>query len=127
MYAWAGGNAYGPTRGVCAGDGAWNDCNITGFDCSGLVMYAWGPGLPMAHYAASQYTQAGSYHPGPGNFQPGDLLFWSSNGTIAGIHHVAIYIGNGYVVQAPQSGEVIQETPWDQVSWGYYGATRPLT
>jgi cell wall-associated NlpC family hydrolase len=90
-------------------------------------MYAWGPGLPMAHYAASQYTQAGSYHPGPGNFQPGDLLFWSSNGTIAGIHHVAIYIGNGLVVQAPESGEVIQETPWDQVSWGYFGATRPLT
>jgi cell wall-associated NlpC family hydrolase len=127
MYAWAGGNAYGPTRGVCAGDGAWNDCNVIGFDCSGLAMYAWGPGLPMAHYAASQYTQAGSYHPGPGNFQPGDLLFWSSNGTIAGIHHVAIYIGNGLVVQAPESGEVIQETPWDQVSWGYFGATRPLT
>jgi cell wall-associated NlpC family hydrolase len=127
MYAWAGGNAYGPTYGVCAGDGAWNDCNIRGFDCSGLVMYAWGPNLSLAHYAATQYTQAGSYHPGPGNFQPGDLLFWSSNGTIAGIHHVAIYIGNGYVVQAPQSGEVIQETPWDQVSWGYFGATRPLT
>lgn len=127
MYAWAGGNAYGPTRGVCAGDGAFNDCNVIGFDCSGLAMYAWGPNLPMDHYAATQYTQAGSYHPGSGNFQPGDLLFWSSNGTIAGIHHVAIYIGGGLVVQAPESGSVIQETPWDQVSWGYFGATRPLT
>jgi cell wall-associated NlpC family hydrolase len=127
MYAWAGGNAYGPTRGVCAGDGAWNDCNITGFDCSGLVMYAWGPNLYLDHYAATQYTQAGSYHPSSGNFKPGDLLFWSSNGTIAGIHHVAIYVGNGNVIQAPESGEVIQITPWDQVSWGYFGATRPLT
>ena len=127
MYAWAGGNAYGPTRGGCAGDGAFNDCNVIGFACSGLAMYAWGPNLPMDHYAATQYTQAGSYHPGSGNFQPGDLLFWSSNGTIAGIHHVAIYIGGGLVVQAPESGSVIQETPWDQVSWGYFGATRPLT
>jgi peptidoglycan DL-endopeptidase RipA len=127
MYAWAGGNAGGPTRGVCAGDGAYNDCNIVGFDCSGLVMYAWGPYLNLAHYAASQYTQAGSYHPSSGNFRPGDLLFWSSDGTIGGIHHVAIYVGGGNVIQAPQSGSVIQITPWDQVSWGYFGATRPLT
>lgn len=127
MYAWAGGNAYGPTYGVCAGDGAFNDCHIRGFDCSGLVMYAWGPNLYLDHYAATQYTQAGSIHPSPGNFKPGDLLFWSSNGTIAGIHHVAIYVGNGNVIQAPESGEVIQITPWDQVSWGYFGATRPLT
>jgi len=127
MYAWAGGNAGGPTRGVCAGDGAYNDCNIVGFDCSGLVMYAWGPYLNLAHYAATQYTQAGSYHPSSGNFRPGDLLFWSSDGTIGGIHHVAIYVGGGNVIQAPESGSVIQITPWDQVSWGYFGATRPLT
>ena len=43
------------------------------------------------------------------------------------IHHVAIYIGNGNVVQAPHSGDVVRVTPWDQVSWGYFGATRPLT
>ncbi|TAM90298.1 MAG: hypothetical protein EPN43_05875 [Jatrophihabitans sp.] len=127
MYAWAGGNAGGPTYGVCAGDGAYNDCNIVGFDCSGLVMYAWGPYISLAHYAATQYTQAGSYHPSVGNLQPGDLVFWSSDGTIGGIHHVAIYVGNGNVIQAPQSGSVIQITPLNQVSWGYFGATRPLT
>jgi cell wall-associated NlpC family hydrolase len=127
MYAWAGGNASGPTYGVCAGDGAFNDCHVRGFDCSGLVMYAWGPYISLAHYAATQYTQAGSYHPSSGNFKVGDLLFWSSDGTIGGIHHVAIYIGGGMVIQAPESGSVIQETPWNQVSWGYFGATRPLT
>ena len=57
---------------------------------------------------------------------PGDLLFWSTGGA-DGIHHVAIYIGNGNVVQAPNSGDVVKVTPWDQVDWGYYGATRPLT
>jgi cell wall-associated NlpC family hydrolase len=40
---------------------------------------------------------------------------------------VAIYVGGGNVIQAPQSGSVIQITPWDEVSWGYFGATRPLT
>jgi cell wall-associated NlpC family hydrolase len=126
MYAWAGGNASGPTYGVCAGDGAFNDCNVIGFDCSGLAMYAWAQ-IPLAHYAATQYTQAGNYHPSTGNLQPGDLVFWSSDGTIGGIHHVAIYIGGGNVVQAPESGSVIQVTPLDEVSWGYFGATRPLT
>ena len=100
MYAWAGGNAGGPTYGVCAGDGAPNDCHVFGFDCSGLTMYGWAPYLTMSHYAATQY-EAGSYHPGLSKLRPGDLLFWSSNGTISGIHHVAMYIGGGSVIQAP--------------------------
>lgn len=127
MYAWAGGNAYGPTRGVCAGDGAFNDCNVIGFDCSGLVMYAWGPYLRLDHYAATQFTQAGRYHPSISELRPGDLVFWSYNGTIAGIHHVAIYIGGGNIVHAQQSGTPINVMPLSRVSSGYYGATRPLT
>ena len=126
MYAWAGGNAYGPTYGVCAGDGAYNDCHIRGFDCSGLTIYGWAPYTIMPHYAASQYY-SGSVHPSTYNLMPGDLVFWSSNGTVGGIHHVAMYIGNGNVIQAPQSGSVIQVTPLMQVDWGYFGATRPLT
>ncbi|HEY2299500.1 MAG TPA: NlpC/P60 family protein [Jatrophihabitans sp.] len=127
MYAWAGGNAYGPTYGVCAGDGAYNDCHVRGFDCSGLSLYAWAPYKRMDHYAASQYWEAGSYHPSTSQLLPGDLTFWSSNGSPSGIHHVAIYIGGGNVIQAPQSGSVIQITPLWSVDWGYLGATRPLT
>lgn len=127
MYAWAGGNAYGPTRGVCAGDGAWNDCHVTGFDCSGLTLYAWAPYKTLDHYSVTQYYGAGSYHPSTSHLLPGDLVFWSSNGSVSGIHHVALYIGGGMVIQAPQSGSVIQKTPLGSVSWGYYGATRPLT
>jgi Cell wall-associated hydrolases (invasion-associated proteins) len=56
---------------------------------------------------------------------PGDLVFWSFDGTPTGIHHVAIYIGHGRVVQAPQSGDVVRVSPmW---SAGYMGATRPGT
>jgi cell wall-associated NlpC family hydrolase len=124
-YAWAGGNASGPTYGVCAGDGAFNDCHVIGFDCSGLAMYAWAQ-YPFAHYAATQYLQ-GSVHPNMNSLMPGDLVFWSSDGTVAGIHHVAIYIGNGNVIQAPESGSVIQITPLYDVDWGLFGATRPLT
>jgi cell wall-associated NlpC family hydrolase len=127
MYAWAGGNASGPTYGVCAGDGAWNDCHVLGFDCSGLSLYAWAPSIGLPHYAASQYYAAGSVHPSIGSLRPGDLTFWSANGTASGIHHVAIYIGNNEVIQAPESGSPIQITPLNQVDWGYFGATRPLT
>jgi peptidoglycan DL-endopeptidase RipA len=127
MYSWAGGNAYGPTYGVCAGDGAFNDCHIRGFDCSGLTLYAWAPYLSLPHFSAAQYYAAGSVHPSISALMPGDLVFWSSNGSVSGIHHVALYIGNGNVLQAPQSGSVIQITPVLQVSWGLYGATRPLT
>jgi cell wall-associated NlpC family hydrolase len=122
-YIWAGGNRWGPTDGGCTDPIA--RCGVTGYDCSGLVLYAWNRGWD--HYAATQYSQAGSRHPSPGNFKPGDLLFWSSNGTRGGIGHVAIYIGHGDVIQAPQSGDVVRITPWDQVESGYYGATRPLT
>jgi len=125
MYAWAGGNSSGPTYGVCAGDGAENDCHVIGFDCSGLALYAWAPYVGMPHYSASQY-EISNDHPSISNLQLGDLVFWSSNGTVAGIHHVAIYIGNGMVIQAPESGETIRETPLDEVDWGYYGATDPL-
>ncbi len=126
-YAWNGGGYDGASRGTDSPgtDGA-HDSQVIGFDCSGLSMYAWASqGLYLDHYAASQYY-TGSLHPAPGEFEPGDLLFWSDGGADA-IHHVAIYIGGGNVVQAPNSGDVVKVTPWDQVSYDYFGATRPLT
>ena len=123
-YAWAGGGVSGPSWGVCDGsNGAPNDCNVRGFDCSGLAMYAWGQG--WAHYAATQYTQAGSYHPSLGNLRPGDLLFWSYGG-VSEIHHVAIYIGNGQIIQAPESGSYVMVSSM-YAPGPIFGATRPLT
>jgi cell wall-associated NlpC family hydrolase len=127
-YAWAAGGYNGPTRGFDSpGTDGWNDSTVTGYDCSGLVMFAWASqGLYLPHFAAYQYNEAGSFHPSPGDYEPGDLLFWGLPDQLS-IHHVAIYIGNGNVIQAPNSGSVVQVTPWDQVSGDYYGATRPLT
>jgi cell wall-associated NlpC family hydrolase len=126
-YAWAGGSSHGPTRGSCAGGDAAQDCKVVGFDCSGLAIFGWAPYLSMAHFAATQYTQAGRLHPAVSALRPGDLVFWSSNHSVTGIHHVAVYVGNGNVVQAPQSGDIVRITPLGRVSSGYFGATRPLT
>jgi cell wall-associated NlpC family hydrolase len=124
-YAWAGGGVGGPSWGVCDGsNGAPNDCNVRGYDCSGLVLYAWGRN--WAHYAATQYSQAGSYHPSLNNLRPGDLLFWSYDGTVSGIHHVAIYKGNGEIVQAPESGSYVMVSSM-YAPGSIFGATRPLT
>ncbi len=126
-YSFAGGNAQGPTLGMNSGGGGQHDGSIRGYDCSGLALFAWAPYLSLPHDAASQYTAAGRLHPTPAQLLPGDLIFWSSDGTAAGIHHVAIYIGADLVVQAPQSGDVVRTTPLVAVSPGIFGATRPLS
>lgn len=126
-YAWAGGNAAGPTQGVCAGGDAAQDCHVVGFDCSGLALYGWAPYVSMPHLASTQYVVAGSQHPAITALLPGDLVFWSDNGAASGIHHVAVYVGDGNVVQAPQSGDIVRVTPLANVDAGYFGATRPMS
>ncbi len=126
-YTWAGGNSAGPTYGKAVDYASRNDAHVYGLDCSGLTLYALAPWLSLGHDAATQYTQAGTVHPSVADLQPGDLVFWSIDGTAAGISHDAIYLGDGHVVQAPHSGAHIQISPLDQVESGYYGATRPLT
>ena len=73
------------------------------WDCSGLTMMAFRQiGISMPHYATSQYLMG---TPVPVSAaQPGDLLFWSTDGTVSGIHHVALYIGNGTFIEAPHTG-----------------------
>jgi cell wall-associated NlpC family hydrolase len=126
-YSWDAGDANGPTYGVAVDASSRNDASVLGFDCSGLVIYALAPYLNVSHDASSQYTEAGTVHPALNALQPGDLVFWSKDGTIGGIGHVAIYVGNGEVVQAPHSGAYIDVVPLDQVESGRIGTTRPLT
>lgn len=73
------------------------------WDCSGLTMMAFRQiGIYLPHYATSQYLMGSSIPVGAA--QPGDLLFWSTDGTVSGIHHVALYIGNGTFIEAPHTG-----------------------
>ncbi len=105
-YAWGGGNAYGPTRGIRDGGIAdlYGDYNKIGFDCSGLMIYAFAAaGYRLPHYSGYQ-AQAGRQVP-LSQKAPGDMLFWASGGRI---HHVALYIGNGQMVEAPYSGSHVR-------------------
>ncbi len=107
-YAWGGGNASGPTRGIRDGGVAdrYGDYNKIGFDCSGLMIYAFAGVAGLPHYSGYQYT-AGRQVP-LSQMRRGDLLFWGGPG---GIHHVALYLGGGQMVEAPQSGLRVRVAP----------------
>jgi cell wall-associated NlpC family hydrolase len=108
-YAWGGGNANGPTRGIRDGGVAdsYGDYAKVGFDCSGLMIYAFaGVGVGLPHYSGYQ-ANAGRRVP-LSQMAPGDMLFWATGGRI---HHVALYIGNGQMVEAPYSGSRVRIAP----------------
>jgi cell wall-associated NlpC family hydrolase len=93
-----------------------------GFDCSGLVLYAYEQiGVSLPHSAEYQYEQG--WHPSSDELRPGDLLFYSYDGTVGGIHHVVMYIGNGMIVQAADFGIPVEVVP-AYFDFGYIGATR---
>jgi peptidoglycan DL-endopeptidase RipA len=105
-YAWGGGTASGPSRGIRDGGVAdmFGDYNKVGFDCSGLMIYAFaGAGVGLPHYSGYQAT-AGQRVP-LSQMAPGDMLFWATGGRI---HHVALYIGNGQMIEAPYSGSRVR-------------------
>ncbi|GAA0704184.1 hypothetical protein GCM10010193_69080 [Kitasatospora atroaurantiaca] len=76
-----------------------------GWDCSGLTQAAFrAAGIALPRVAADQADA--STRVSLDNLQPGDLLFWSSNGSNSGVHHVALYVGDGKYVEAanPRAG-----------------------
>jgi cell wall-associated NlpC family hydrolase len=107
-YAWGGGNGSGPTKGIRDGGVAdeFGDYRKTGFDCSGLMIYAFeAAGISLPHYSGYQYDK-GKKVP-ISQMRPGDMLFWADGSTI---HHVALYIGNGKMIEAPYSGGKVRIT-----------------
>lgn len=107
-YAWGGGDANGPTKGIRDGGVAdsHGDYNKVGFDCSGLVLYAFaGVGISLPHYTGYQYQKGTKIS--PSEMERGDLIFYGPNGN----QHVAIYLGDGTMVEAPQSGQNVSITP----------------
>ena len=89
-----------------------------GFDCSGLTMWAWGQaGVSLAHGATEQYYEI--QHVSMSDLQPGDLIFY---GDAYVLYHVVMYIGDGMVVQAEETGTNVMDTP---IPPGAYGAGRP--
>jgi len=91
----------------------WGGAGPSSWDCSGLVMKAYGAaGISLSHYAPTQF-KAGT-KVSVSNIKRGDLLFWS-NGSVASIYHVAIYLGNGKMIHAPRTGrnvEIVSVSYW---------------
>ncbi|MBD1322326.1 C40 family peptidase [Gordonia hankookensis] len=107
-YAWGGGDANGPTRGIRDGGVAdsYGDYNKTGFDCSGLMIYAFaGVGIDLPHYTGYQYT-SGPQFP-LSQMKRGDMIFYGPNAS----QHVALYLGDNKMLEAPESGSVVKVSP----------------
>ena len=93
------------------------------YDCSGLAYAACAAAGIHIACTAYQWHQDGPAIPLP-EIQPGDLMFSAdSDGTPANPGHVAMYLGDGQVIQAPQTGQDLQTGPHDLA--GVVVATRP--
>ncbi|MFP4154847.1 MAG: C40 family peptidase [Halothiobacillaceae bacterium] len=85
-----------------------------GFDCSGLVQYAWaGAGVRLPRTAAQQYEAVRKLD--AEQLSPGDLVFFRINGR--GIDHVGLYRGGGRFVHAPRPGRAVEEVWLDNPYW----------
>jgi cell wall-associated NlpC family hydrolase len=99
-YSWGGGNAAGASRGIDSGAGT------VGFDCSGLMLYMFaGVGIKLDHYSGSQYN-AGRKVPSS-QMRRGDMIFYGPNAS----QHVAMYLGDGQMLEAPYTGSVVKVSP----------------
>ncbi len=99
-YSWGGGTADGPSRGIDEGAGT------VGFDCSGLVLYAFaGAGIKLPHYSGSQYNM-GRKIPSS-QMRRGDVIFYGPDGS----QHVSLYLGNDQMIEAPYTGANVRIAP----------------
>lgn len=82
----------------------WGGNNLSsGVDCSGLVQQAFGRAginLPRVSYAQANFGQRVSLK----NLRPGDLVAWDNSSRNNGADHIAIYLGNGQIIECPRPG-----------------------
>ncbi len=95
----------------------WGAAGPDSYDCSGLMMWAWAhAGISLPHNALMQYNATPRVSQSA--WQPGDILFFGSP-----IHHDAMYIGNGRMVEAPYTGSHVRVVSAFRPD--YVGAGRP--
>jgi hypothetical protein len=87
---------------------AWGGNGPSQFDCSGLVKYVFGKygiDLPRVSFQQANYGK----RIGVGQAQAGDLIAWDNSTRNNGADHIAIYLGNGWIVEAPRPGKNVQK------------------
>jgi peptidoglycan DL-endopeptidase CwlO len=98
---------------------SWGAAGPGSYDCSGLTMASYHVvGVNLPHSAADQYNYG--QHVAFSDLQPGDLLFFYR----PRIGHVTMYIGDGLMVSAPETGEDVTIIPDTSFGDAYVGATR---
>jgi peptidoglycan DL-endopeptidase CwlO len=100
----------------------WGATGPDSFDCSGLTSSAYrAAGVSIPRVSRAQW--GAGLHVQVDRLLPGDLVFYADNpGDPASIHHVGLYIGNGLMVHAPHTGDVVRVASiWRE---SYAGATR---
>ncbi|MEV7177834.1 NlpC/P60 family protein [Kitasatospora sp. NPDC093679] len=124
-YSWGGGGPDGKSTGICCSKGGQDGRTVVGFDCSGLMQYAFAQVGVMLPRVAEDQAQVGQRIPasaGVGALQPGDMVFFGNSG---GIYHVGLYIGGGQMLNAPKPGDVVKQAAvWN---YDYAGGARVLT
>ncbi len=95
----------------------WGGSGPNSYDCSGLTSYAWRKaGVTLPHSSRRQYRATSRVS--RSNLRPGDLVFYYSP-----VSHVAMYVGDGKVVEAPNRGGQVRVASLSRP--GYTGAGRP--
>jgi cell wall-associated NlpC family hydrolase len=86
----------------------WGAAGPGGYDCSGLTLAAWAAvGVTLGHYTGWQWNEGKPVS--RANLRPGDLVFWYSD-----LHHMGMYVGGGWVVHAPHTGDYVRMAPLDR-------------
>ncbi|MFB8211118.1 NlpC/P60 family protein [Streptomyces sp. NPDC056010] len=103
-YVWGGGSTTGPTKG--------------GYDCSGLMLYAFHKGAGITLPRTSQQMRHTGTHVDQSGMQPGDLIVINNDGNWG---HVGLYVGNNTMIHAPRPGKTVETTPlagyWEKHDW----------
>ena len=97
----------------------WGGTSPNGFDCSGLIQYVFqemGIGLPRVSFQQARSGQRVALNA----LEPGDLVAWDNSSRNNGADHIALYVGNGQIIEAPRPGLTVRVRSLgrDEGAWG---------